>query len=270
MDSLIALINQQTFISRNFSTKILVVLYVIGIFNLIFGYFLNLVSVDLVATQPIDTIDTLSDLLNHERFKHFDVLTVGGVWHEEVLKSARINSPENQLWKRIPNENFIPAILGQEFISHALSYHDDVVNGPTVVVLDRQFIPGFRSVLCCFSPYLDYHRHHVSKDWFGERLLVPMISTRSDEKFISWIKYKYRQIFQSSLLQSLVQRSYIVITNTNESPLRSMRCAEGWNEEEKTPPQAFKFLFFLPLFFLCLCIMMISVIILILEIFLLT
>lgn len=85
-------------------------------FNLIFGYFLNLVSVDMVAIQPIDTIDTLSDLLNHERFKSCDILTVGGIWHEEALKSARINSPENQLWKRIPNENYIPANLGPESI----------------------------------------------------------------------------------------------------------------------------------------------------------
>ena len=212
MDSLIALINQQTFISGNFSANILIVFYLIAMFNLIFGYFLNLVSVDVVAIQPVDTIDTLSDLLDHERFKNFDVFTIGGVWHEEALKSARINSPENQLWKRIPNENYIytnyiPTNLGPEIIDHILSHLNDVVNGSAVTVVDRQAIPVLRAELCHLCPYLDYHRHHMSKDWFGERLLVPMISTGSDEKLISWIRYKYRQIFQSSLLQSLVQRS---------------------------------------------------------------
>ena len=205
--SMLALIDeQQISIPNNFSSKILILTYFVAIFNLILGFFCNCISVDMVAIEPVPSIDTLKQLIYD--YKDVDVFTVGGLWHEGALKGSLSGSLERRLADRILKENYVPILFDTDLIGRVVKHMVSAVEGKEVAIMDRQTIPAVLSTICQAAEHIDISRIHISHDWFDERLLVPMISFSSDNELINWSRYKILRLFQSFTIQNMVRDMY--------------------------------------------------------------
>ena len=244
----------------------MVTFYAIAIFNLVFGYFLNLISVDMVALEPVDKIETLSDLLENEKFGTFDVYTVGGLWQELALKTASIGSQEGRLYQRIGQKNIIPITIDAEGVKGAIAMATKFVSGRMVAVADTQVMPIVKSIAGQLLNTDDVDRFHTSKDWFGERLLVAMISESSQSDLVTWSRYKFRQMFQSNLVNHIVDMASYELEIAGSSKYRRLKLMyQKSSEPDTSPPPPFTVLFFSPLLMLCLYVMSIAFMILLLE-----
>ena len=242
--------------------------YVFAIFNLIFGYFLNLISTDMVALQPVDTIDTLSDLLENEKFSKFEVVAPGGVWHEMVLRSALSGSKEERLYQRIGREHFIPVRSDPQLVQVMLEKFNQFLGGKMAMVTDRQAMPVSKSMACQVTNCDDIERYHVSKDWFGERLLVSTISESSRSELVAWSRYKLRQIFESNVLEHIIDVASYEMDIRGASKYQRLKLMfPNSGPQDALPPKPFTISFFNPLFVLCLHIPSFAFIVLLLECF---
>ena len=265
-NSLLALVDEQMFKASNYRIKFLVSFYLIAIFNLIFGYFLNLISVDMIAVQSVQTIDTLQELMEGKMFKNLSVVTVGGLWQESALKSATVGSLERKLSERIREENYIPMDFDPQSVSKIFPHLSPLSRSEEVIVIDRQAIRLFKSVLCqCTN--IDPERYHASKDWFGERLLCTMISKSSDEELLKWSRYKFRQLFQSHIAKQYIDHVHREISVQPMTEFKKIQCAEGITGKETKLPDPFKLKYFIPSLVLSLYIFSSAFICLIVEIF---
>lgn len=268
-NSILALIDEQQIpIPNNFSSKILLSAYLVAIFNLILGFFCNCISVDMVAIQPVPTINSLQQLIYD--FKDLRIVTAGGLWQEGALRTSQSGSLERRLADRILPENYIPMFLDISLAAMIADHALPTLSGEEVVVIDRQLIPIGVSFICQAAKHVDTSRIHISHDWFGERLLVPMFSQSSDEKLIKWSRYKSRQLLESFIFQNLVRSLYQRITiDQSASLFEKIICIEGRGKgQENDSPDPFQLIFFLPLIKLYFKIIILSLIILICEILL--
>ena len=259
------LINGASFTPSNTAQKLVVTFYFAGIFNLVFGYFLNLISVDMVAVQPVDTIDTLSDLLDNEKFRKLQVHTVGGLWHEMALKSAPVGSDEKRLYQRIPEQNYIPAEFDPEVMKDNLGILNKLVEGKSVFIFDRQGLPTIKSFMYQLTDGGHNGRLHTSKDWFGERLLVSMMSKSSRSEFVEWSRYKLRQIFESNLINHILDTASYEVEIQGSSMSHRLKFMFPEVTKPNPPPEPFFVQFFVPLFQLCCYIISFASIVLLIE-----
>lgn len=252
------------------TTKILATFFVTAVFNLVNGYFLNLVSVDMVAVPPISFIDTLDDLLNKKEFSSMRVMTSGGLWHESALKGAVEGSPENRLANRMQQKDYVETAFTSRVMDEATGYVAPFLNRELAIVFDRAMLPLYKSIMVQMIPDSDPDRMHISRDWFGERLLAPMISKSSDTTLVDWIGYKYRQLYQSWIIHTFA-RDLIRegrIDGGVASDHKILQAIGGERDDDKNPPDPFNYLFFKPFFILCLFIFSIAFLTLIIEVIL--
>ena len=244
--------------------KILSVFYLIAIFNLIFGYFLNLVSTDMVAIQPVDKIDTLCDLMDNPRFSNLTVVAVDGLWHEIALEASRPGSLEHRLYHHVI---FLSFQFDDGLLDSIFMYGDQLAAGKSAWIPDRQAIPATISALCQWSQRDNCHHYHTSLDWFGERLLVQLVSKTSDENLVTWSRYKSRQIFESQIFQQLMEEIPMKanIFEGFSDFKNAFHFAFGRKEKESNHPIPFTNQFFIPLYKICFIIDIIAMIILIFE-----
>ena len=247
-----AVISVPLFKEFDYSSKVLVTFFLAGIFNLIFGFFLNLISVDMVAIQPVDRIDSLYDLMEGEKFTSLTVTTMGGLWQESALKSATVGSLEQRLSERIKNHNYIPFNLDQRSLGTVVPHLEPFSKSKEVIVIDRVLIKLIKSMLCQFNDRTESESYHTSKDWFGERLLVPIISKSSSEKLINWSRYKTRQLFQSHIFRRFIQDMHRTISVSEMSEFQKVQCVAGVLEPDSRLPDPFQIEFFAPFILLCL------------------
>lgn len=236
------------------STKCLSVFFTVAIFNLVNGFFLNLVSVDMVAVFPPKTIDSLPNLMDDSEFQNRRILTLGGLWHEEATKGSEKGSLENRLYERIKSEGkFVSGVLRPNIINEAIGHALPFAEGKDVIVIDRQLTPVLKSAVCQVVPHI-HDRFHMSEDWFGERLLAAIVSKTSDPSLLEWMRYKYRQVFQSFLMQNLIQKlAYRLRLEPDVNFFKILHCIDGIHDDAKDLPASFDINFFTPLLVLCLC-----------------
>ena len=110
----LALIDEQSYKVTNGPNKVLIGFFYAGIFNIVFGFFLNLISVDMVATPPVDNIETLSDLVDRPMYKDVKVFVPGGLWHEASIRSSLEGSPVRRLADRI-GDGYFPMQTGHGY-----------------------------------------------------------------------------------------------------------------------------------------------------------
>lgn len=234
-------------------TKCLSVFFAVAIFNLVNGFFLNLVSVDMVAVFPPKSIDSLTNLMDDSEFQDRRILTAGGLWHEEVMKGSEKGSLENRLYERIKSEGrFFSNVLRPDIINEMIGYALPFTEGNDVIVIDRQLTPVIKSAVCQVVPHIR-DRFHMSKDWFGERLLATIVSKTSDPSLLEWVRYKYRKVFESFLTQNLIGKlAYKLRLGQDVNFFKILHCIDGI-QDAKDLPASFDINFFTPLLAPCLC-----------------
>ena len=247
-------------------TKILATWFIMSIFILISGYFLNLISVDMVAIQSPVTLDTLHELANEDMFKQVKIMAPGGVWHEAALRGSIPNSSEYKVWERIAKEGkFLESSLKPELAEEASKYALPFLEGKSVAIIDSHVVPVIKATLCQFGT--NPETFHTSKEWFGERLLVPIVSRSSDARLLHWIRFKYRQLFQSFLLQNMVRTSsYRVKAHDEDTGYKVLICLSGEKTNDNNIPDPFGIHFFFPVIRICFIVLSFSFISLIVEI----
>ena len=263
--SMATILEQYVFRSDTRPTKILSTSFILSMFLLISGYFLNLISVDMVAIQSPVTLDTLHELANEDMFKEVKIIAPGGVWHEESLRGSIPNSSENKVWERITKEGkLIDCSPKPGLIDELSKYVFPFLEGKFVGVTDNQIVSAIKAGVCQFVKNPD--RFHISRDWFGERLLVPIVSKSSDARLLHWVRIKYRQLFQSYLVQNRVQGiSYQIKVSDEDSRYKVLICLSGEKTTDQNIPDSFGIHFFFPVLKICSIILSLSFISLIVE-----
>lgn len=275
-DSIIAMTDQQLIDPSFFPLKILVILFYIATFILIQGYYTNVASTDMVAFARSPFIDRLDDFLNDPQYRELTVASLGGVWHEIELKNSLDGSLEHRLWERIQNEGiYIPIKIYPKYVREVSDELIPLVKQKRIVVMDRRITPSFRSLLCRaknrLMKYIAFwDMVHTSREGFGHVILVPMFSIHSDESFVKYVSYKHNQLFQSHILQNIIDtvgRKDLdnVESNTRYSFNNTMCNDSVAFEGILSVLKSFPFKFFQPLFWLCLYMVSIAIITLILE-----
>lgn len=276
-NSIIAMIDQQLINPSFFPLKILVTLFYIATFILVQGYYINIASTDMFAFGRSPFIDRLDDLLNDPQYRKLTVASPGGVWHEMYLKQSLNGSLEHRLWERIQNEGInIPIKIYPTYFKKEVSTElIPVVKQKRILIMDRRIIPGFKSLICraknrLVSYVAFWDMIHTSREGFGQVLLLPMFSIHSDEYFVKYVNYKHDQLFQSHILQNIMdiagRKDLDDIESNTRYSLNNTICNDGGKFEGIASVQkSFPFLFFRPFFWLCSYMISIATIVFILE-----
>lgn len=257
--SILSLIDEQFLMVKDFKTKIMSTLLYVFTSVLVMGYFFNLASVDMVAVQTVETIDSLSDLMTKEKFQNVTIMIPGGLWQETALKGAPSGSLENNMYQRIVSDGFIfPLSLKTGILIDLVPHLDRIGRGLEVLVIDKVVQPVIKSAFCQIRKDVSKNRYHSSKDSFGEKLLVPMISKSSSQEFIRWSRYKVRQSLEMKSFHSLAINAHMTVTVGDMSDYQKMICVDGEGNESTDPPQPFELIFFMPLIKICLIVLIMS------------
>lgn len=269
-ESFLHIIDQQVLkVGKSWKSNILIVFFSMGIFNLIFGYFLNQVSVDMVTVQPVDKIDTLSDLLDNPIFSNVRASCPGaGLYHEMALKNSIPQSLEHRLADKITKDGLWHEIKTniEETGSSISELFEPFFDQKLVTVIDLQAIPASKSMMCQGFPAMNPDNLHMAKDWFGERLVTVMLSRGSQEEFIHHVRVKFRKLFESRVFHHLSTHAYQhVKINPSFSDFQILECIHGKGDKDQHLPPPFDAMFYIPLLNVCFLMLLFAILFLGIE-----
>ena len=266
----LALIYAVKFDTLYSTTKCLIFFYTIAISVAINGYFLGLTSTDMIAIRPLPSVETLSDLLYNEYFMDTNVSAPGGLWHEQVLRGAIASSPEGQLWRRVSDLLPIQFAKSAQMAGKFMNRRDEIFNQKSVLVVDKIAMDIVVSITCQGVGVEKGRKMRVSKDTFGEKLMVFSVSKQSDKVLINWINYRQSRLLQSGLMDQWTRSAgFDIKIDPNFKFTSIVTCLTGNNgHDEQTAPEAIEVTYLAPWFRSMFILQLISGFILILEMFL--
>lgn len=190
------------------SGRVLWCLLSLGIFVLVFGYLLNLISTDQVATRKTPELHSLKDL-DSSYFKHMQPRMSPVLYLYSVAKEAAPESTLGRFYKRIIQNKEAGVIrnnvTGMDAIDGVISENKNLV----ITQIAYDYI--LRPIGCILKP-ATIKSSYRSRESFASGVLATFYSTKLDLELEKYFQYKVRTLFESRRSTKMLQKVVLAFT----------------------------------------------------------
>ena len=171
---------------------------VVFTFLAVFGYFLNMMSTDLVVSSPPPIIDSIDDHLS-KAFNHVDPLILKDMHYSTLMQLAPPSTPIGRLYARAmvdPKHNVYTANSGDpsSMAGDGLKIIDQICEGNRTLLLHEAFVLSVGNLaVCLVKPNLD-SQFHIASEKFGHGYISGFWSKLVQGRIRSYIEYRYRTV----------------------------------------------------------------------------
>lgn len=195
------LVNQESYEPRWHSIRLVWLAWCFGIFVIVFGLLINLISTDLVVQKQGRTLDSLQELLYDPEYSEHRLFILKQLYIYGVLKQAKQGSDLNKLFNRIhlkENEEYLGSLNDRARLMQTFDLYDRALYGDDkmVTIADKTHYDHFiKLIFCSIRP--DFIEHgHWSEEMFAKGLGVNFFN-----KHVNPIAFKLAIYRQNTLLE---------------------------------------------------------------------
>lgn len=180
--------------------------FVLVYFVLMFGYLLNLMSVDMVAQTPPPELHSLKELLSPE-FSTYQPFVLKILYTYGLAKDAKPESDLGQLFKKILkfNDSIIESDMQSVQEMQGLLMIIEAGQGGrdmTLCILKELWTVGLKPAACTIREKIVL-RSYMSRETFATGLLVNIFNKRLDKDVLKYSVFLWRSLSEFSLTKMM-------------------------------------------------------------------
>ncbi|KAI1290359.1 hypothetical protein HDE_09210 [Halotydeus destructor] len=226
-------VDQENYGTREkFAMRIFWSIFAFSVYVIVYGYLVNYISADGVASKPIDTIDSIYDHLS-ARFKHIEPMLMRNSMSYPLLSAAEPHSSIGRLYaKAAADEDRNIVDMGSadpQVMMDLFKRGFDAEN--MVSLLSEKFVwdSSIKGVMCSFDS-AKMSRVHVSSQSFANGVLATFFNKLSAPEFTKYAEYRFRILTESYLSQQVFRHvsEALISRATGTMSLNVLRC---WDDD---------------------------------------
>ncbi|KAI1306487.1 hypothetical protein HDE_00980 [Halotydeus destructor] len=191
------LVSQGKFKMKKQLTQYLWLIFTMGLFVIVSGWFLNLLRTEKVAQRNVAQIETIADIVGNQ-FNYIKPTILVNSYTYALNKTVRNGSDEAEIFRKLHKrkDNVISATSGKDNI--ILMMYDMIEYKNRYVLFEEVLWRNLRPLLCRCNPK-NVRASHTSRDTVLDGLLVVPYRKNVDLRFKKYIEYRLINKFEMGL-----------------------------------------------------------------------
>lgn len=244
-----AVVDQENYNPPSWPKRIAWLFACLAIFVTVFGYFLNLMSVEKVALKKMPEINKLADLLISPDFQDFMPFMSKSVPISSYAKASGPNTLVGQLYQRVLRKNILNTtgvldltIEDQASLVSSISLlKKGVKMKKLVMVMERDIWNKLlKAGNCIFMSDL-VESSYMSKESFAPGIMANFYNKRIDSELEKVMNYVVSNAVELGLIDPILERfgKGFIQNQGQEMDFKAMKCYKGLKDAELTNFESF-------------------------------